>query len=98
MMANISNKSLMEWANWHDADFADKVKNLRTWRVLYSIAALFDLETVDDDGISHGTARDDLPCYAFSVAHELVDGVMAGDILSKADIDHHLQFTPILRF
>lgn len=97
-MANISNKALQDWANWHDADFAAKVKSLKTWRVLYSIAKMFDLETVDDEGISHGTAREDLPCGAFTAAHELVEGVISGDIASKADIDRHLQFVPIIRF
>lgn len=97
-MANISNSTLQDWANEHDADFASKVEDLKIWRRLYSIASLFDLETVDDEGISHGTARDDLPCNAFMVAHELVEGVLNGNILSKADINHHLQFVPIVKF
>jgi len=97
-MANISNKSLREWADWHDAEFADKVKDRKSWRILYYIARLFDLETVDDDGISRGTARDDLAHNAFSVVHELVEGVICGNIRSKADVNRHLQFVPILKF
>lgn len=97
-MANISNRALREWANEHESDFAVKVNDLKTWRLLYSIASLFDLETVDDEGVSHGTARDDLPRNAFYEVHELIDGVIAGDISSKADIIYQLQFVPILRF
>jgi hypothetical protein len=85
-MANITNSAIRDWANEHDEDFAAKVKNLKMWRLLYAIARMYDLETVDDEGVSHGTARDNLPRGSFHVVHELIDGVIAGDILSKADL------------
>ncbi len=95
-MANISNKALQEWADEHDADFAAKVKNLKIWRRLHTIARMFDLETVDDEGVSHGTARDDLPRNSFFVVHEIIGGVITGKIISKEDIEISIFTTGIL--
>jgi hypothetical protein len=80
-MANITNKFLLDWANEHDAEFAAMVDSLALWRMLYRIAVMYDLETVDDEGISHGTARDDLPYNSFYVVHKLVDDVITKKVI-----------------
>ncbi len=95
-MANISNKDLQKWADEHEPDFAAKVKDIKKWRRLYTIARMYDLETVDDEGVSHGTARDDLPRNSLFVVHDLIDGVLSEKIISQRDIDIEIFASSIL--